>query len=342
MTEPKRRASRTLKPDEFALLGPASRIVQNALGVVAGEHVLVVADRSRVPLAEALVGVAEGLKAKGRMIVLEELALGEGADLPALANELLTDVQASVILVGAEHSPQFRVAFVEAVERLGVRHAHIIGISHKAFTTAFSAESARVSDMTRSVYLKLTGKTHLRYQTPAGTKLDVKMPAGARWVERGELIRPGKWVNLPGGQLNGLADEVDGVFVADSSSNRAFAGSADLRSRPITFTLARGIIQKVSCTDPQVEADVNALIASEENLNRVGHLVIGTNPGLSTPMGEGMIDSCIPALQLVFGWTNQRVTGASWSTVASFCANGSSGDLDVDGAPLLRSGRWIL
>jgi len=321
---------------------PATRIVNGALGVVAGERLLVFVDRSRVPLAQALVATAEATRAKAQVVVLEDLTLGPDVDLAEMVGTMLADVQASVMLVGAEHSPPLRRAFVEAVERLGIRHAHIIGISERGFTAGFAADSTRVSDMVRAVYLKLTGKTQLRYQTPAGTKLDLRIAPDARWIERGELIRPGKWLNLPGGQLNGLAVTVDGVFVADASSNLSFDGSADLRARPITFTLEGSAIQDITSPDPQVEAEVRALVASEPKLDCVGHVVLGANPGLSAPMGEAMLDACIPGLQLVFGWTNQRVTGASWTTVTALVANGSSGDLDVDGAPLLRSGRYFL
>lgn len=337
-----RRDSRTWRPEELALLGPATRIVGGALGVVAGERLLVLADRSRVALAEALVATAEGMRATAQLVVLEDLTLGPDANLAEVVSAMLTDVQASVMLVGAEHSPPLRRAFVAAVEELGVRHAHIIGISERGFTAGFAAESTRVSDMVRGVYLKLTGRTHLHYRTPAGTDLHVRMAPDARWIERGELIRPGKWLNLPGGQLNGLALTVDGVFVADSSSNLSFGGSADLRARPITFTLEGSVIQGLTSPDPQVEAEAKALIASEPKADHVGHVVLGANPGLSAPMGESMLDACIPGLQLVFGWTNQRVTGASWTALTAFVANGSSGDLDVDGVALLRSGRYFL
>lgn len=316
--------------------------MNGALGLVSGERFLVLADRSRLPMAEALVAVAEGNKAKSRLVVFEDLDLGDSSDLAPLASELLADIDASVMLVGAEHSQPLRRAIVETVETKMVRHAHIIGISKQGFIAGFNAESSRVSDMVRAVYLKLMGKTQLRYSTPAGTKLEITMPADARWVERGEMIRPGKWLNLPGGQLNALPASVDGVFVADACSNLGLGGSADLRTRPITFTLSGGVIQKITSTDPQVEAEANALVQSEEKLDHVGHVVIGANPGLSAPMGEAMIDACVPGLQLVFGWTNQRVTGASWTTLASFVCNGGTGDLDVDGVPLLRSGRYIL
>lgn len=336
-----RRFSQTLKPDQLELVGPATRIIGGALGVVAGENVVVLADRSRKSLGSALIAAAEAIGAKANLLVLEELSLPPDARLAELVEPTLANVQASVVLVGAEHSPPLRRAFVEAVEHLGIRHAHIIGISRAGFIAGFAAESARVADMTRAAYLKVTGKTKLRYTTPAGTALDVRMSPDARWIERGELIRPGKWLNLPGGQLNTLPDAVDGVFVADASSNLAFDGSADLRSRPVTFTIEGSVIREVACPDAKVLAEVRELIASEEKLDHVGHLVIGTNPGLSAPMGEGMIDACIPGLQLVFGWTNQKATGASWTTVKSFCVNGTSGNLDVDGAPLLRSGRFM-
>lgn len=337
----RRRNSSTLNPQQLELLGPANRVINGALGVVSSERVLVVADRSRRAIAEALVAVADGLKAKPKLVFVEELDLTpEG--LPARVEQLLADVDASVMLVGAEHSPPLRRAFVEAVEQKMVRHAHIIGITRAGFIAGFNAESSRVSDMVRAVYLKLMGKTHLRYTTPAGTKLDVRMPPDGRWIERGEMIRPGKWLNLPGGQLNAFAGDVEGIFVADSCSNLSLGGSADLRTRPITFHIVGSVIQKLTSPDPLVEAEANALIKSEEKLDHVGHVVIGANPGLSAPMGEAMIDACVPGLQLVFGWTNQRVTGASWTTVASFVVNGGTGDLDVDGVPLLRSGRYIL
>ena len=77
-------------------------------------------------------------------------------------------------------------------------------------------------------------------------------------------------------------------------------------------------------------------------MNRVGHLVIGANPGVLAPIGEVMVDACAPGLQIVFGWTNRTVTGASWTTQASLALAGSSGDLNVDGAALLRGGRFAL
>lgn len=336
-----RRFSQTLKPDQLELVGPATRIIGGALGVVAGESVVVLADKSRRSLGGALIAAAEAIGAKATLLVLEELSLPPDGRLAEFVEPTLAHVQASVVLVGAEHSPPLRRAFVEAVEHLGIRHAHIIGISRAGFIAGFAAESSRVADMTRAAYLKLTGKTKLRYTTPAGTAIDIRMSPDARWIERGELIRPGKWLNLPGGQLNALPEAVDGVFVANASSNLAFDGSADLRSRPIRFTLENGVVREVTCADAKVEAEVRELIASEEKLDHVGHIVVGTNPGLSAPMGEGMIDACIPGVQLVFGWTNQKVTGASWTTVKSFCVNGSSGNLDVEGVPVLRSGRYL-
>lgn len=323
-------------------MSPATRIVSGALGVVAGEHFLVFADRSRVLLAEALIDLAAGLKARTRLVVLEDANLPTDDHLVDFVSALLVGVEASVLLVGTEHSQPLRRAFVEATVRLMVRHAHMVGFSERGFIEGFAVDASRVSDMLQAVGRRLAGAQRLSYQTPAGTKLEIKIPTTTRWAERGQLIRPGKFSNLPGGQLNALAEEVDGVFVANGSSNVAFRGSGDLRTQPITFTIAHGVVQTVSCPDLVVEGEVKALIGSEEHANRVGHLVVGANPGIMHPIGEVMVDACAPGLQLVFGFTNQGITGATWSSRTSLAVAGSSGDLDVDGAALLRGGRYVL
>lgn len=328
--------------DNFALVSPATRIVSGSLGLVFGEKLVVFCDRSRIALGQALVDIAEALKAKPRLVVMEDQKLPDDEKLVEYVESLLTDVQASVLLLGTEHSRPLRRAFVDATEKLRVRHAHIIGISARGFIEGFSADASRVGDMLQAVGRKLAGAQKLSYRTTAGTQLEITMPFDARWTERGQLIRPGKFSNLPGGQLNALCEAIDGVYVANGSSNVAFAGSGDLRDHPVSFKLVNGVIDGISCSSDEVLADVRAFLETEEHMNRVGHLVVGANPGILEPIGEVMVDACAPGLQLVFGWTNQTVTGASWSTSASLALAGSSGDLDVDGAALLRGGRYVL
>jgi aminopeptidase len=326
----------------FGLVSPAIRIVSGSLGLVFGERLVVFCDRSRVPLAQALIDVAEELKARAQLVVLEDVELPREDGLLDYVLELLSDAQASVLLLGTEHSRPIRQAFVEATERLRIRHAHMIGLSQRGFVEGFAADPSRLADMLQAVGRRLAGARKLSYRTPAGTQLEIVMPSDARWTERGQLIRPGKFSNLPGGQLNALCEAVDGVYVADGSSNVAFAGSGDLRSNPVSFTIARGVVERVACSSAAVKKDVEAFLESEEHMHRVGHLVIGANPGVLGPIGEVMVDACAPGLQIVFGWTNRTVTGASWSTQASLALAGSSGDLDVDGAALLRGGRYVL
>ena len=334
--------TRSRVADNFALVSPATRIVSGSLGLAFGEKLVVFCNRSRIALGQALIDIAEALKARTKLAVLEDEELPRDEDLVDYVRALLADAQASVLLLGTEHSRPLRRAFVDVTEELRVRHAHIIGISERGFVEGFSADASRVNDMLQAVGRKLAGAHKLSYRTPAGTELAISMPNDARWTERGQLIRPGKFSNLPGGQLNALCEAIDGVYVADGSSNVAFAGSGDLRPHPLRFTLVRGVIERVDCPNDDVKADVEAFLDTEEHMRRVGHLVVGANPGILGPIGEVMVDACAPGLQIVFGWTNQTVTGATWSTQASLALAGSSGDLDVDGAALLRGGRYVL
>jgi len=50
----------------------------------------------------------------------------------------------------------------------------------------------------------------------------------------------------------------------------------------------------------------------------------------------------MPGLHLGFGATFPEYTGASWSSRGQLIATNALGDVDLDGAPIIRSGRYIV
>jgi aminopeptidase len=329
---------------DFELTRPAKSIIAGSLGVVAGEQVVILVDRARVGLGQALVEAATSLGARVSSFVLEDVAPRPVTSVPAVLETALRRAQVSVLLIGVEHRDEvtFRTSFVRITEEARVRHAHVLGLTRSSFVSSFNVEPGRITEMVHAVHLRVLGKRKLRYTTPAGTNLEIRMGDDTRWFERAELIAPGKWANLPAGELIALAENVDGVFVADASMNVALSGTADLRSQPLTFTIEGGVCVQIDAADKKLVEAARAHVASEEKLDRVGHIVLGANPGLSGPIGEMVHDQCVPGLHVVFGWTNQKVTRATWSTSSILAVNSRAGDIDVDGAPLLRAGRYLL
>lgn len=76
--------------------------------------------------------------------------------------------------------------------------------------------------------------------------------------------------------------------------------------------------------------------------DRVGTIVLGTNVGLSEPLGETACDLGLPGLHLSFGDTFADQTGATWTSRVQVTVTAGSADVDLDGAPLLRAGRYLV
>jgi leucyl aminopeptidase (aminopeptidase T) len=325
-------------------VGAANRIVLGALAVVAGETLVILVDEARRMLGEAIADAARGAGAKVGMLVLEELAPRPVTEMPPALASALAQAQASVLLIGADDQAEapFRRGFVELVERDRLRHAHLVGLTRRAFVSGFSAEVGRVSEMLRAVHMRLMGKARIEHTTPHGTWLDVRLGPDTRWIERDELIRPGRWANLPGGELLVLPEDVSGTFVALSSNVGLSAAGTDLRKTPLTLEIEGGRVRRVTSPDTELAAAAEHHIRSLEDLDRVAQVVLGCNPGLLEPIGEPAYDQCVPGLHLVLGFTNPNLTGAKWCSRGILALNAGGGDVFVDGAALMRGGRYLL
>jgi aminopeptidase len=69
--------------------------------------------------------------------------------------------------------------------------------------------------------------------------------------------------------------------------------------------------------------------------------VIGTNVGMRDPVGEILCDQNLPGLHIGLGSTFPELTGAAWNTPRQLMLASAYTDVDLDGAPLIRSGRFL-
>jgi aminopeptidase len=98
----------------------------------------------------------------------------------------------------------------------------------------------------------------------------------------------------------------------------------------------------VTCSDRALQREIESYLQREHNLTRVGSISLGTNVGILEPTGELIADQNLPGLHLSFGSTVPEQTGAKWTTRAQLPMTGAESDVDLDGMPLLRSGRYMV
>lgn len=328
---------------DFDIVNAARRIFEGALSLVPGDRVLLILDREREGLATALAETARTTGARCDVVFLEDFALRPITELPPPVRTLLEQAQASVLLVGIERGEQrMRMELIAQVVRLGLRHAHMVGVTRRSLIAGFSVDPARVLDATRAVRMRLRPDSVMRLQTAAGSDLTVKFTPRHRWAEHVGLIRPGRWENLPTGELLTAPASVDGVFVCDASIGGHFEHKGILDRTPVRVEIAQGSVTRATCQDRGLQRQIDEYLRSEPDAARVGTVVIGTNVGMLTPIGEMVCDQNLPGLHLSLGNTFPDITGAEPGALSQLTLTTSGANLDLDGAQLLRAGRYLV
>jgi len=329
---------------DFDLVNAARRILEGSLSIVPGERAVVIVDRERADLVPPLVEVAGLAGARCEVFVLEDLGSRPHHVLPAAIDTALANAQATILLVGfVEGEQPMRFRLLERVRELGIRHAHMVGVTRRTMLAGFSVDPTRILDATRAVRMRLRPNSTLHLRTAAGSDLKVKLNASHRWAEHVGVIRPGRWENLPSGELMTSPESVEGVFVADASAGgQAGAAAGVLTRTPIRLEIQDTTVRNVSCVDSALQRGIEQFLSLERPCSRVGTIVLGTNVGILSPVGELICDQNLPGLHISLGSTFPDITGAAPTTTHQLSLTCQGSDVDLDGAPLLRAGRYLV
>ncbi len=329
---------------DFDVVNAARRILEGSLGLVPGEKVFLLLDRERAELGPALVETARSAGARCEMLVLEDIEPRPVHTLPEAVRAAVGDAQATVMLIGFQDGEQpMRLEFLELVRDLELRHAHMVGVTRRSMIAGFSVDPSRILDMTRVVRTRLRPDSALKLRTGAGSDMSVTLTPAHRWAEHVGVIRPGRWENLPSGELMTSPATVDGVFVCDASMGGHFGAAAGLMaSTPVRLAIEASVVRSVSCPDRGLQREVEAFLRRELYADHVGTVVLGTNVGILSPVGELICDQNLPGLHIGLGTTFPEMTGAPFTTRSQLSLTCAYSDVDLDGAPLLRSGRYLI
>lgn len=338
-----RRPSGLLHRVDFGLMTPASRVVEEILALEPNEHVAIVHDGANEQVAFALEFAATSRGALVTRMAVEEVGERPLRTCPSAVSGAARASDATILAVDERDGEfPFRQGFVAAAQSARARHVHMVGVSHRSFAASLMGSLARVFDLSAALRRAITPTSRLSVRSSAGTRIEIEMAPHLRWFENGGVVRRGDWVNVPCGALVTSPGKVNGVLVVDASMSGVEGIRAGLlTTKPITLEIADGRVRKVSCVDQSLARVVEGFARSGHGHDRVGLLNLGVNIGIVTPLGELSHDETMPGVHLSLGHTFAEQTGAFWSAPQQLAFASVNGDVDLDGVPLVRRGRYV-
>ncbi len=329
----------------------ASTLVTTALHLREGDRFVVICDADSHELAEVVKDQAEGLGVQvtlARLDVLRSVSTNHSGDrphkvLPDVVRRAMLAAQGSVFLASAPHQEHsMREQLQHIVGACKVRHAHMPALSARAFAVGMKTDCAQLEAWGRAVERRLELAQTLEATSAAGTDLSLTFSSSNRWTPHLGSIAPGHMSNLPAGALFAQPESVEGVFVANASVSDFFgAREGLLTTKPVFLHIQQGRVVKVEAPNaPDLQKDIEGMIAVAPNSNRVGLAIVGVNVELS-PNGDAALDENLAGLHLVIGDAAGRVRASAWSARTSFTACSASATVTTGGDLVLEDGKIV-
>jgi predicted DNA-binding protein with PD1-like motif len=294
----------------------ARNAVAACLCIGPGEKVTLITDDACLQVAASIAAELETIGCEWNVFVLEALAPRPLAVMPGAILEDMETSHASIFAValqpGEGHS---RMQMTDVVNRRRIRHAHMVNITGDIMTQGMRLDFNEIDRLSQAVLERVRAASYIRATTPAGTDIHAELLPTHRWFKTSGIIGPGRWGNLPGGEVSTAPGEVNGVFVVDGVAGDLLSKRYGiLRANPLSIDIEGNRIARVRCANKDLERDFLAYTSTDANSNRVGEIAIGTNIGVEHLIGNLIQDEKLPGVHLAFGDPYGSQTGAHWKS----------------------------
>ncbi len=331
----------------------ARQAVVNCLKVKDGEKVVIVTDRETEKLADALVAQAEKVGAEVTKFVMEDFGERptDGVNPIAFPDEIgeaLADAQVSFYIAQGKKGElqTFRIPLIKLVEKYNIRHGHMPGFTEEMMSQGMAADYEEIQDLTARVHDIVAEASEIKVTTPAGTDITATFDAKYKWVICDGDIKPGKWSNLPDGEIFTVPVDVNGTIVIDGCFGDYFTEKyGDLTETPLRYEVKGGRCVKgsIACANGELKKEFeHYTFETDENSDRVGEFAIGTNIGLTKLIGNLLQDEKFPGVHIALGDAYKDKTGAEWESKAHNDGVMRNPTVVVDGKIIMENGKFTI
>lgn len=324
-------------------LADAGRVaIRTCLSAGPDDVVTIATDEAGRTVAACLLGAALETGCDTRAFLLERHG---SRPLPKLPAEILSAAAGSTVtalcVTPLPGEWRARAQLIKIVQEKGIRHAHLINVTPEAMRAGMCADYPAIDRLQDRLLAMLEPDATLHLTSPAGTDCRVTLDPAHRWVKANGLIRPGRWQNLPSGEIFTCPATVDGTYVVDRGITDWFEHKyGDLAACPVMIRFAGGRVRDVRSDNANLARDLMLYVHSNENGDRAGEIGIGTNPWLAAARGTASFADKLPGAHFSLGDPLRADTGATWTSQTRVSIVGAVATVAVGGATILREGTF--
>lgn len=333
-------------PDDEIRRG-AANAVQVCMGVEPADRVIVVTDRARATIGNALADEAGAVATAVKTLVLEDFTQRPAKGYPSEMQREIDDLKPTVSFFAATALPgelAFRQPYMDhVIYRLKTRHGHMVGIDERLMAEGMQADYREIARVTAAVTDAVRGARHIHVTSPSGTDLSAEFnPSIRRWNAcPGIYHEQGMWGNLPEGETFTSPMSVEGIVGAEVLGDH-FSARYGVLDAPAMFHIEAGRVRKVETQSGTLTAELEEYLARDPEGKRVGEYAIGTNVALTRLSGNLLQDEKLPGVHIAFGYPYPKETGADWTASTHIDVVATRSTISVDGQLLMREGSFLI
>lgn len=323
----------------------AKQTVEACAGVKPGDRVVVVKDKPTATAAAYVEKAIKNVRGNLQSFLLEDYGK-RPIEVPPEILEAVKKADEAFICTDyiREELPIFWRPLAGLVKESPVKMAVMIDLDQQMLEEGMNADYQKIRQFSKKVYEAVKDAKVIKVRTQLGSDFVVEL--GYEWVILDGFPKPGKWVNLPDGEVLTAPTNVDGKVVIDGVieefDNWRFKL---LKSNPLSVEIKDGYAVKGSIKSKNKDLEKHLrdnIFGHDENAPRVGEFAFGTNIYLKRLIGNTTQDEKFPSVHIAFGNPHGEMTGAPWESEIHMDAIVLKPTVWVDGEIIMREGRYLI
>ncbi len=332
-----------------------TNIVKNCMRLTPADRLVVVTDKPRLDIGEAIAKGAETI-CPTNMLVIEDFVERPAKEIPQKMVDEITNFHPTASIyaaTGQEGELQtFRSPLRHLLtETLHCRHGHMISIDEKIMLDGMSKDYQKIQNACKKLSEILIPARGMHLTDPHGTNLEVTFNKNLKWVLSDGLIdKSEKWSNLPDGEVFTCPENANGKVVAWEVGDY-FSDKYGLLDKPITLIIENSFVtrvesenkQSLSLRDKSLVHELEEYLYKYENGNRMGEFAVGCLLGLTKLIGNLLQDEKFPGIHMAFGHPYPELTGQKeWDAPTHVDVIPLNVTAEIDRKLLLKDGEFVV